>query len=683
MRILSVDDRDENRYLVEILLKGNGYEVVSVTNGAEALVLLQSTDFNMIISDILMPIMDGFQLCRAVKGDDNLCHIPFIFYTATYTGPQDEALAMKIGGSKFIQKPCEPDVLMEAVRDTFLTAKDLNIVSNSSSIVQEEEVLKLYNDRLVRKLEQKMLQLQKEVQSRKHTEEILRQSEKKYRSLYSSIRDAILVSDMNRTILDCNQAFVDMFGYTLDEVAGKSTFTIYEKTDEFLQLGTILDNHVDAANHVYTIHYKKKNGVMFPGEVNLFFLKNDEGEVTGFISLIRDITERIRAEKIQRDLESQLYQAQKIESVGRLAGGVAHDYNNMLSVISGYSELALEKLNPTDRLYEDLLEIRKAAVRSTDITRQLLTFARKQTIAPVVLDLNEVLEGMLKMLRRLIDEEVDLVWMPGPNLWPVKLDPSQVDQILANLLVNARDALTGVGNITIETDKATLDKDYCIDHPGFIPGEYVLLIVSDNGCGMAPDTKAMIFEPFFTTKEVGQGTGLGLSTVYGIVKQNNGFIYVYSEPGKGTTFRIYLPRHTSPTLDSMLEKPADIPQGHGEIILIVEDEVSILKLAKRILQNLGFTPVIAESPSQALSLVKDRTIEIDLLITDVVMPEMNGKELSLELRKLYPGLRTLFMSGYTANVIAHRGILDEDVNFIQKPFSTRDLALKIHGILAE
>lgn len=682
MRILSVDDNRENLYLVETLLKGNGYDIISVTNGAEALVQLQSAEFNMIISDILMPVMDGFQLCRAVKTDDKLCHIPFIFYTATYTGPQDEALALKIGGSKFIQKPCEPDVLIEAVRDTFSQAKNQEITLHSAP-APEEEVLKLYNERLVRKLEQKMLQLQKEVQSRKHTEEILRQSEKKYRSLYSSIRDAILVSDMNRTILDCNQAFVDLFGYSLDEIAGKNIFIIYDKNEQFAQFGTVLENHDDATNHVYAIQYKKKNGIVFPGEVNLFFIKNDEGEVTGFISLIRDITERVRAEKIQKDLEAQLYQAQKIESVGRLAGGVAHDYNNMLSVISGYSELALEKLNPADKLYGDLLEIRKAAVRSTNITRQLLAFARKQTIAPIVLDLNEVLESMLKMLQRLIGEDVDLAWLPGTNLWPVKLDPSQVDQILANLCVNARDAITGVGKITIETGKATLDKDYCTDHPGFIPGEYVLLTISDDGCGMDRDTSAMVFEPFFTTKEVGQGTGLGLSTVYGIVKQNNGFVYVYSEPGEGTTIRIYLPRHTYPALDTFMEKPAEIAKGHGEIILIVEDEVSMLKLAKRILQNLGYTALTAESPGKALSLVEDGTVEVDLLITDVVMPEMNGKELSQQLGKIYSGLKTLFMSGYTANVIAHRGILDEDVNFIQKPFSTRDLALKIHRILGK
>jgi PAS domain S-box-containing protein len=681
MRILNVDDRDEDRYLVETLLKSNGYEVVSVTNGAEALIQLHSTEFDMIISDILMPVMDGFQLCRSVKSDKTLRYIPFVFYTATYTGPQDEDLAMKIGGDKFIQKPCEPDVFREAVRDLFTAAKDNDIAAHFVPPAQEEEVLKLYNGRLVRELEQKMLLLKNEVLSRKHTEEILRQSEKKYRSLYNSIRDAILVADLDRTILDCNPAFVDLFGYSIAEIAGKNTFTIYEDKEEFEQVGTILNNYDDGATNLHTIHYKKKNGIVFPGDVNLFFLKNDEGVVTGFISLIRDITERKRAEKTQKDLESQLYQAQKIESVGRLAGGVAHDYNNMLSVIVGYSEMALEKLNPGDKLYGDLLEIRKAAGRSTDITRQLLAFARKQTIAPVALDLNKVVEGMLTMLRRLIGEEVQLVWLPETSLWPVKLDPSQVDQILANLCLNARDAIEGVGRISIETKKAIFDKDYCADHPDFLPGEYVLLTVSDDGCGMDQDTVDMIFEPFFTTKEVGRGTGLGLATVYGIVKQNNGFINVFSEPGRGTTFRIYLARHTDLTLDTTMEIPTDIPEGRGEVILIVEDEISILKLTERILQNLGFTTLTAESPSKALSLVKDRTVEINLLMTDVVMPEMNGKELSDQLREIYPGLRTLFMSGYTTDVIADRGVLDKNVNFIQKPFSKKDLATKIHGIL--
>ena len=403
---------------------------------------------------------------------------------------------------------------------------------------------------------------------------------------------------------------------------------------------------------------------------------DESGKVESVIEVIRDISEH-------RKLEDKLIQAQKMESIGRLAGGVAHDYNNMLSVIVGYSELALEKLNPTDSLYEDLQEIHKAAIRSTDITRQLLAFARKQTIAPVPLDLNEIVEGMLKMLRRLIGEDIDLVWLPNAGLWPVKVDPSQVDQLLANLCVNARDAIDGVGRVTIETDMATFDAAYCADHPGFVPGEYVLLAFSDDGCGMDRDTVDKIFEPFFTTKEVGQGTGLGLATVYGIVKQNGGFINVYSEPGKGTTFKIYLARHTDLALKVSRESPIDVPSGHGEIVLVVEDEASILTFAKRILEELGYTVLTAQTPGKALRLVEENQSKMDLLITDVVMPEMNGKDLSDRLHTLYPRLKTLFMSGYTADVIAYRGVLDEGINFMQKPFSKEIMAVKVREALDE
>ncbi len=685
MRILSVDDRDENRYLVQALLNGYGHEVVSVANGAEALDQLQSSTFDLIISDILMPVMDGFQLCRTVKTDERLRCIPFIVYTATYTGPRDEAFAMKIGADKFIQKPCEPDIFIEAIQEVLNVVKVNDLAAlHSGPPAQEEEVLKLYNERLVRKLEQKMLQLEKEVQARKNAEEILRQSEKKYRLLYKSIRDTIVVADMDRTILDCNQAFVDLFGYSLAEIAGQQTLVLYENEEEFKHLGKAIKGHNYDSSHLSFVHFKKKDGSVFPGEVNVFFLRNDEGVTTGFIGLIRDITEKMRAENTQKELEAQLHQAQKMESVGRLAGGVAHDYNNMLSVILGYSELALNKLDPADKLSEDLREIHKAAVRSADITRQLLAFARKQTIAPVALDLNEVVGNTLKMLRRLIGEDIDLAWLPEPSLWPVKMDPSQVDQILANLCVNARDAIGGVGRITIATNTATFDKSYCTDHPGFVPGEYVLLTVSDDGCGMDHDTVGNIFEPFFTTKAVGRGTGLGLATVYGIVKQNNGFIYLDSEPGQGTTFRIYLARNTAPVLDLHREIPAEnIPEGHGQIILIVEDEASILKLAKRILNNRGYLVLTAQNPSQALLLSKEDSIEIDLLIIDVVMPEMNGKELADQLHQNFPGLKTLFMSGYMTDVIAHRGILNKGVNFIQKPFSAKELAVRVDEILAK
>jgi nitrogen-specific signal transduction histidine kinase/CheY-like chemotaxis protein len=382
-----------------------------------------------------------------------------------------------------------------------------------------------------------------------------------------------------------------------------------------------------------------------------------------------------------RQMETQLLQAQKMESVARLAGGVAPDYNNMLSVITGYAELTLELVSPDDQMYEYVNEIRRAAVRSTEITRQLLAFARKQTIAPVVLDLNETVESMLKMLRRLIGEDINLAWQPSTGLWPVQMDPSQVDQILANLCVNARDAIDGVWHVTIETGRATIDAAYCADHPGFVQGEYVELAVSDDGCGMDREALGQIFEPFFTTKELGQGTGLGLSTVYGIVKQNNGFVTVYSEPGKGTTFKIYLPRYADTTIEKATEETGEIPGGHGEVILVVEDEESILKIARRTLENLGYTVLTAQGPRHALNLVEGLRGAVHLLVTDVVMPEMDGKELSNRLRETYPELITLFMSGYTANIIAHRGVLDEGVHFMQKPFSKESLAVKVRKAL--
>ncbi len=326
-------------------------------------------------------------------------------------------------------------------------------------------------------------------------------------------------------------------------------------------------------------------------------------------------------------------------------------------------------------------EILNAARRSADITRQLLAFARRQTIHPDVIDLNETVEAMLKMLRRLIGEDIELFWRPGTGPMSIFMDPSQLDQLLANLCVNARDAISGVGRLSIETDRVRFDARYCAEHAGFIPGDFVMLAVSDNGCGMDKDTLEKIFEPFFTTKEVGRGTGLGLSTVFGIVKQNKGFIHVYSEPGKGTTFRIYLPPHTGEESLLKAEEAADIPAGQSETVLIVEDETAILKLARTILERRGYTVLTASTPGRAVNLSQAHAAQIDLLITDVVMPEMNGHELAETLQARFPKLKVLFMSGYTANVIADRGVLDAGVNFLQKPFSNRELAAKVHEIL--
>jgi len=400
-----------------------------------------------------------------------------------------------------------------------------------------------------------------------------------------------------------------------------------------------------------------------------------------FAVAFQDITDRKRAEAEQARLRDQLLQAQKLESVGRLAGGVAHDFNNMLAVILGHAELALVDMAPGTPLHNELTEIHRAAQRSAELTRQLLAFARKQIVAPQVLEVNDAVTGMLKMLRRLIGEDIDLAWIPGAELWPVKLDPTQIHQILANLCVNARDAIQGVGKVTIETRNIAFDEAFCASHPDFQAGDYVMLAVSDSGCGMDQGVLDKLFEPYFTTKGAGEGSGLGLATVYGIVKQNGGFINVYSEPGEGSIFKIYFPRFHGAAAAADPPQAEDTPRGAGETLLLVEDEPTILALARTMLERLGYAVLTAGTPQAALALARGHAGRIHLLVSDVVMPEMNGRDLAQRLAAIHPGLQTLFMSGYTANVIAHHGVLDEGVQFLQKPFAIRDLAVKVRQAL--
>jgi PAS domain S-box-containing protein len=388
-----------------------------------------------------------------------------------------------------------------------------------------------------------------------------------------------------------------------------------------------------------------------------------------------------RAKEAQKALQDQFSQAQKMESVGRLAGGVAHDFNNKLTSILGYTELAMRKLDPSDALYGDLTEVLNAGEQAAGIINQLLAFARKQTISPKVMALNDSVEGMLKMLRRLIGENIDLVWEPGTDLWRINMDPNQVDQILANLCVNAKDAINGVGKVTVETRNVLLDKAYCAEHEGFVPGQYVLLAVSDDGTGMDKETLERALEPFFTTKEQGKGTGLGLSTVYGIVKQNHGFLHISSEPGRGTTVNIYLPRSVADEAADKEVPEKKAPAGGNETILVVEDDPTILRMTRMMLEKKGYAVLSAASPAEAMEQIKKHSCCIDLLLTDVVLPEMNGRALAGQISALYPDIRLLFMSGYTADVIAHQGVLDAGVAFIQKPFSMTDMTEKVRKVL--
>jgi len=504
-----------------------------------------------------------------------------------------------------------------------------------------------------------------------------KQAERERERLQAAIDQAgetIVITDTEGRIEYINPVAEEVSGYTRQELLGSQTNIFKSGQQDTALYDTLWATIVGGKNWTGRLINRRKDGSLYTEALTISPIRNTAGSIANFVAVKRDITEKLL-------LEAQLLQAQKMESVGRLAGGVAHDFNNMLSVILGFTQMAIDKTEPDSELHEDLLEVLDAAKRSANITRQLLAFARKQTIAPKVLNLNETIEDMLKMLRRLLGEDINLVWQPQSSLWRTKIDPSQIDQILANLSINARDAITGVGKITIETGHAVFDEKYCAEHIGAIPGNYVLLTVEDNGCGMAKDVQENVFEPFFTTKESGQGTGLGLATVYGIVKQNNGFITLFSEPGQGASFKIYLPQYDEPDVAVENKKDSYMQHGNGQTVLVVEDETAILRLTGKILENLGYVVHTAATAVEAVDLADAHRENIQLLITDVVMPEMNGRELAELLRVRVPGLKILFMSGYTSSVIAAYGVLGEGINFIHKPFLHKDLAEKVYAVL--
>ena len=511
-----------------------------------------------------------------------------------------------------------------------------------------------------------------------------RQAEDEVRALSRVVEQSplsIIITDRAGTIEYVNPYFERATGYTKGEVLGQNP--------RLLKSGTMPAKTYDEMWTAITaggewrgeLCNRRKSGELFWESAVISGIRDGDGAIAHYIAVKEDVTERKLAEAERSNLEAQVQQAQRLESVGRLAGGVAHDFNNMLAVILSYAEMASEQVARGEPLHDDLQVIGDAARRSADLTRQLLLFSRQQPVAPRALDLNESIQGMLKMLHRLVGENVRLVWVPETKLWAVMIDPTQVDQILANLCVNARDAIADVGKLTVETSNVTLDEGYCASHAGVSPGAYVRLTVSDDGCGIGADDLAHVFEPFFTTKEVGKGTGLGLATVYGIVKQNDGHIDVSSEVGTGTTFAIYLPRHADPgELARAGERRSQVPCG-DETILLVEDQPGILRATTRLLEGLGYTVLGATSPKDAVRQAQECARPIHLLLTDVIMPEMNGRDLAKHLTANQPGLRVVFMSGFTANVIAADGVLRDGVHFLQKPFSKSDLGFKVREAL--
>ncbi len=484
---------------------------------------------------------------------------------------------------------------------------------------------------------------------------------------------SVVITDPSGNIEYVNPKFTQITGYSLAEVKGRNPRVLKSGETTPEEYRVLWETIAAGREWRGVFRNRRKDGTFFWESASISPVRDASGAITRFIGVKEDIT-------AQRAMEDQLRQAQKMESVGRLAGGVAHDFNNMLEVIIGHAELAMSNAEESSTLHENLQEILKAAERSAGFTRQLLAFARKQQVSPEVLDLNAVVAGMLSMLRRLVGEHIEIVWEPGDGLRPIRMDPSQVDQIMANLTLNARDSIAGAGRVTIATSNLDIDEHTCGDYPGCAPGEYVVLKVNDDGEGIDRSMLDNIFEPFFTTKEIGRGTGLGLATVYGIVKQNGGCITVASAPGEGATFKICLPR-TYARGEARVEKTVKGDLRGAETVLLVEDEETVLLLAKAILTRFGYRVLSARSPGIALALVEKFEAPIHLVITDVVMPEMNGKVLMEQVEKLRPGIKCLFMSGYTADVMAHYDVLEEGVNFLQKPFSVDALAGKVRAVL--
>ncbi len=521
----------------------------------------------------------------------------------------------------------------------------------------------------------------------RRVEERTRELEKKaaeYEQIAHAIEnsiDGVMFTDLEQRVTYMNRAACEMAGYALDEVIG-------QKATIFAQDKHIIEREILPAMHKNGywsggMNALRKNGEVLEVLVSATFIRQPDGTPAGMAVTLRDLTEIRQLEKEKTAVEQQLHQAMKMEAIGRLAGGIAHDFNNILNVINGYAELALMETSPEGPLRRKLTNILEAGERAARLTQQLLAFSRKQIINVEPVIFNELLQDLYRMMKRILGEDIDIMIDTSPGLWPVMVDRSQFEQILMNLVVNARDAMPSGGRLTIETANVTVDEEYSQSHYNIQPGDYVMIAVSDTGAGMTAEVKGKIFEPFFTTKEQGKGTGLGLATVYGIVKQNNGFIMVYSEPGHGTTFKILIPRVADSEIkeDTWADSDRNVLHYGDETILIVEDDEGVCRLAEEMLSDLGYTVLTAHRAEDALNIFKHPPEKIHILLTDVVMPGMSGPELADKVKTIQPDVKILFMSGYTENAIVHKGILKSGIRFIHKPFAIRTLAEAVRQVL--
>ena len=515
-----------------------------------------------------------------------------------------------------------------------------------------------------------------DISEQKRKEEMLQKNESKFRTIFERVAVGIALVSIDGQLVESNPALREMLRYGEEELRNRVFNEFTHPEDAAIDVDLDQELIAGKRDH-YQIEKRfiRKDGGVVWCQLNVSLVRGGEEERPFTICMVEDITERKR-------LETQFFQSQKMETIGRLAGGIAHDFNNLLTVIKGYTQLSLSQIQEGDPCRENIEEIKGAAERAAELTNQLLTFSRRQILDMKVLDLNTIVRGLEKMMGRIIGEDIEMFTVLDDRLGRVKTDPGQIEQVILNLVVNARDAMPAGGKLAIETANMVLDETYARTHIGVTPGSYEMLSVSDTGCGMSPEIKELIFEPFFTTKEEGKGTGLGLSTIYGIVRQSGGNIWVYSEPGRGTTFKIYLPRVEEETGALPVQDDTDhLPNGN-ETVLLVEDDSSLRALAARVLRYQGYKVLEATNGHEAIGVARENTQErIHLLLTDVVMPYMGGRELVKRMKTLHSEIRVLFISGYTDHAITYHAGLKPGTPFLQKPFSPTALAKKVREVL--
>ncbi|MGA9770646.1 MAG: response regulator [Blastocatellia bacterium] len=757
--LLLINDNPVQLDAMSLILSFEGYSVLTADSAQAALELLERQSPDLIISDVVMPGMDGIELCRLIKSDAATAEIPLLLVSGLRYDDASVLEGLQAGAEEYLEIDAPPSLLLNKVgrliaqtranqarlkaelalgeserqyrllfdnnpqpmwvydvetfrfltvnekaishygysREEFLslTVEDIRLSEDLSQLIAHPSTqlpdiqcagvfrhkkrdgtiieAEIFSNEILFQNRQARLVLANDITDRRRNEEAMRASEERFSKAFSAspVPMSIVTYDSGMYI-DVNESFLSNIGYTREEIIGRTTtdINLYPDPRERARLRQILEEQGRILNTEVRRRVKS-------GEVRVALASSEIIHLNGdrcILTATNDITEH-------RRLEEQLLQSQKMESIGRLAGGVAHDFNNLLTAIIGYSQLLLRRLDKNDPSFPEVEEIMKSGQSAAALTSQLLAFSRKQVVQPQVLDLNTIVANIEKMLRRLIGEDVELTTMLEPQLVSIKADPNHIEQILLNLAVNARDAMPEGGKLMIETANVYLDESYANQHIGAEAGRYVMLAVSDTGIGMNKQTQSQIFEPFFTTKEKGKGTGLGLSTVYGIVKQSEGNIWVYSEPGHGTIFKVYLPQCDESVDPSCSNETLSRAVGGSETVLLVEDERAVRKLTRKILEESGYQVLEATHADEAVTISNDHEGAIHMMITDMVMPHTNGHDLAERLSALRPEMKLLYMSGYTENRAIDKILKNQAIAFLEKPFSVEGLLNKVRNVL--